>query len=97
MGDYLEAVCVDGLDAVAGALERLSKGRVALVEAGHGASGVAPVGGESLGGLLALYLASEHPQAAGVLAYASALMIKPSFGPASARLARHSKIGSSTS
>src|SRR6266702_1305514 len=32
---YLEAVCVDGLDTLAGALESLSKGRVALVEAGH--------------------------------------------------------------
>lgn len=31
------------------------------------------VGGESLGSLLALYLASEHPQAAAVLAYAPAL------------------------
>jgi chromosome segregation protein len=41
LGDYLEAVCVDGLDTVAGALESLSKGRVALVEvgeAGHGAA-----------------------------------------------------------
>jgi chromosome segregation protein len=35
LGDYLEAVCVDGLDTLAGALESLSKGRVALVEAGH--------------------------------------------------------------
>jgi chromosome segregation protein len=33
LGDYLEAVCVDGLDHLAGALETLSKGRVALVEA----------------------------------------------------------------
>jgi carboxylesterase len=31
------------------------------------------VGGESMGGLLALYLASEHPEAAAVLAYAAAL------------------------
>jgi chromosome segregation protein len=35
LGDYLEAVCVDGLDTLAGALESLSKGRVALVEAGN--------------------------------------------------------------
>ena len=34
LGDYLEAVCVDGLDALAGALDSLSKGRVALIEAG---------------------------------------------------------------
>jgi len=31
------------------------------------------IGGESLGGLLALYLASQHPEAAAVLAYAPAL------------------------
>ncbi len=32
LGDYLEAVCVDGLDSISGALQTLSKGRVALVE-----------------------------------------------------------------
>jgi chromosome segregation protein len=47
LGDYLEAVCVEGLDSLAGALESLSKGRVALVEAGHevgreGDNGAAP-------------------------------------------------------
>jgi chromosome segregation protein len=36
LGDYLEAVCVDGLDALAHSLETLSKGRVALVEGGNG-------------------------------------------------------------
>ncbi len=34
------------------------------------------VGGESLGGLLAFYLASLHPEAAGVLAYSPALRVK---------------------
>src|SRR6185437_4221729 len=34
LGDYLEAVCVDGLDGLAGALEGFSKGRLALVQAG---------------------------------------------------------------
>jgi carboxylesterase len=33
------------------------------------------VGGESTGGILALYLASEHPEIAGVLAYAPALRL----------------------
>ena len=33
------------------------------------------VGGESMGGLLALYLASQHPESAGVLAYAPVLKI----------------------
>jgi chromosome segregation protein len=32
LGDYLEAVCIDGLDELAGTLEGLSKGRVTLVE-----------------------------------------------------------------
>jgi chromosome segregation protein len=39
LGDYLEAVCVDGLDQLAGALDSLSKGRVALVEAGAANNG----------------------------------------------------------
>jgi len=38
------------------------------------------LGGESMGGLLALYLASEHPQAAGILAYAPALITVPAYG-----------------
>ena len=32
LGDYLEAVCVEGLDALAGPLEQLSEGRVTLLE-----------------------------------------------------------------
>jgi carboxylesterase len=39
------------------------------------------IGGESLGGLLALYLASGHPQAAGVLTYAPALKITNVLAP----------------
>jgi len=39
------------------------------------------LGGESTGGLLALYLAAEHPQAAGILTYAPALITTPTFGP----------------
>ena len=37
------------------------------------------VGGESMGGLLALYLASQHPEVAGVMAYAAALVVPASF------------------
>jgi carboxylesterase len=33
------------------------------------------IGGESAGGLLALYLAAEHPEAAGVMVYAAALKL----------------------
>lgn len=36
LGDYLEAVCVDELDALSGPLQSLSKGRVALVESRQG-------------------------------------------------------------
>ena len=39
------------------------------------------VGGESMGGLLALHLASEHPQAAGVLTYAPALQLRSRWFP----------------
>ncbi len=38
LGDYLEAVCVEALDAFAHPLESLAKGRVALVEGGAAAS-----------------------------------------------------------
>jgi chromosome segregation protein len=48
LGDYLEAVCVEGLDALAGPLESLSKGRVALVEAGNGAAPADTSVGETL-------------------------------------------------
>jgi len=39
LGDYLEAICVERLDELASALAELSKGRVALIEAGAAASG----------------------------------------------------------
>jgi carboxylesterase len=39
------------------------------------------LGGESMGALLALYLAAEHPQAAGILVYAPALVSLPLYGP----------------
>ena len=44
------------------------------------------VGGESTGALLALYLASEHPEAAAILAYAPALKLK--MGPRQIALIR---------
>ena len=42
LGTYLEAVCVDGLDAVAGALDALTHGAVSFLDAELGAHGVAP-------------------------------------------------------
>jgi carboxylesterase len=44
------------------------------------------VGGESLGSLLALYLASQHPEAAGVLCYAPALKLRSPLIGAAARV-----------
>ena len=38
LGDYLEAVCVDGLDEVGAALENFAAGRLALIEAGAAGS-----------------------------------------------------------
>ena len=38
LGDYLEAVCIDTLDAVAASLERFDKGHVMLIEGGAGES-----------------------------------------------------------
>jgi chromosome segregation protein len=48
LGDYLEAVCVEGLDELVGALGSLAKGRVALVEAGNGGSAADTAAGETL-------------------------------------------------
>jgi len=45
LGDYLEAVCVDRLDEISAALERLSSGRIALIESGGTAE---PVAAETL-------------------------------------------------
>ncbi|HEX5208380.1 MAG TPA: chromosome segregation protein SMC [Steroidobacteraceae bacterium] len=55
LGDYLEAVCVDRIDELAAPLERLSRGRVALVEGAHAphAANTAAPGGPGAQGLLA--------------------------------------------
>jgi carboxylesterase len=45
------------------------------------------VGGESMGGLLAIYLASRYPEAAGILAYAPALKMRSPILPWIAPLA----------
>ncbi len=49
LGDYLEAVCVERLDEVAGALEGLSSGRVALIEHSTGEGGAAGAGSAGAG------------------------------------------------
>jgi len=48
LGDYLEAVCVDGIDQLAGALGNLAKGRVALVEPGKGGEAPDSTAGDTL-------------------------------------------------
>ncbi len=49
LGDYLEAVCVERLDELAAPLERLARGRVALVESGAAAHGEGHGGGAAQG------------------------------------------------
>jgi carboxylesterase len=39
------------------------------------------IGGESMGGMLSLYMAANHPEAAGVLAYAPALRVAATWQP----------------
>lgn len=48
LGEDLEAVCVEGLDALAGPLETLSKGRVALVETAGNTGPADGANGETL-------------------------------------------------
>jgi chromosome segregation protein len=50
LGDYLEAVCIDRLDDLAAPLERLARGRVALVEGAVGGSTLSSVGDGALAG-----------------------------------------------
>ncbi len=69
LGDYLEAVCVERLDELAAPLERLARGRVALVE-GTGAGGGsarAPQGDE-------LAAASGHGALAGKISGPAAVL-----------------------
>ncbi|HJS89457.1 MAG TPA: chromosome segregation protein SMC [Steroidobacteraceae bacterium] len=50
LGDYLEAVCIDSLDELAAPLQRLARGRVALIEgAGAGEGSRAGMGEGALG------------------------------------------------
>ncbi|HZT05328.1 MAG TPA: chromosome segregation protein SMC [Steroidobacteraceae bacterium] len=73
LGDYLEAVCIDRIDELAAPLERLSRGRVALVEGAHAPhAAAAAVPADSGGqGALAGKVSGPEPvlaQLAGVLA-----------------------------
>jgi chromosome segregation protein len=70
LGDYLEAVCIDRLDDLAAPLERLARGRIALVEgasesqgadaaAGHGALAAKVSGPQAMLAQLAGVLTAE--------------------------------------
>jgi chromosome segregation protein len=50
LGDYLEAVCVERLDELAGTLEGFSKGRLALVESAAGEAAGPGVSAQTLAG-----------------------------------------------
>ena len=73
LGDYLEAVCIDRIDDLAAPLERLSRGRIALVEgahAPHAADGSAATGSGANGALAGKVSGPESvlAQLTGVLA-----------------------------
>jgi len=73
LGDYLEAVCIDRIDELAAPLERLSRGRVALVEGAHAphAAAAAVPADSGAQGALAGKVSGPDPvlaQLAGVLA-----------------------------
>jgi len=73
LGDYLEAVCIDRIDELAAPLERLSRGRVALVEGAHAphAAAAAVPADSGAQGALAGKVSGPEPvlaQLAGVLA-----------------------------
>jgi chromosome segregation protein len=89
LGDYLEAVCVERLEDVEAALEKLSAGRIALVE--QGATDAAGFGGESLAAKLIKGPAAVAAQLAGIVAgdsLAEALRRRGSLAPGQSIITR---------
>ena len=87
LGDYLEAVCVEGLEALVGPLERLAKGQMALIEES------APAPGEAAGTLAQKVSgpAAALTQLAGVRtadSLADALNIRATLGPGQSVITR---------
>jgi chromosome segregation protein len=89
LGDYLEAVCVERLEDVEAALEKLSAGRIALVE--QGATDAATFGRESLAAKLIRGPAAVAAQLAGIVAgesLAEALRRRASLAPGESIITR---------
>ena len=89
LGDYLEAVCVERLEDVEAALEKLSAGRIALVE--QGATQAGAYGAESLAAKIIRGPAALAGQLAGVLAgdsLADALRLRSTLAPGQSIITR---------
>ncbi|HTV77251.1 MAG TPA: chromosome segregation protein SMC [Steroidobacteraceae bacterium] len=89
LGDYLEAVCVERLEDVEAALEKLTAGRIALVE--HGATDAASFAGGSLAARIIRGPAAVARQLEGVLAgesLAEALRLRSSLAPGQSIITR---------
>ena len=89
LGDYLEAVCVDRLEDVEAALDKLTAGRIALVE--QAATDASAYVTESLAAKIQRGPAAVAAQLAGVLAgesLADALRMRGSLGPGQSIITR---------
>jgi chromosome segregation protein len=89
LGDYLEAVCVERLEDVEAALEKLAAGRIALVE--QGATDAAAYGAGSLAAKIIRGPAAVAQQLAGVLAgesLADALRTRSTLAPGQSIITR---------
>ena len=89
LGDYLEAVCVERLEDVEAALDKLSAGRIALVE--QGATDAAGFAAGSLAAKIINGPAAVAAQLAGVLAgdsLADALRLRSSLAPGQSIITR---------
>ena len=89
LGDYLEAVCVERLEDVEAALEKLAAGRIALVE--QGATQAGAYGAETLAAKVTRGPAAIAQQLAGVLAgesLADALRRRGSLAPGQSIITR---------
>jgi chromosome segregation protein len=83
LGDYLEAVCIERLDDLATPLERLARGRVALVEDGTAAA----AGGDSNGPVSDGALAGKVSGPAAVMAQLAGVLTAESLAEALQRRA----------
>jgi len=82
LGDYLEAVCVEDLDGLAGALEGFAKGRLALVHTDGSQSDVATAEGGALADGAGSWLLSKVKGPGAVTAQLTNVLIAESLGEA---------------